>query len=120
VSSTAVFGRARYRDEPTDETAPLPVLPEDDSYGRSKQDAERMVLEAHRQGRIWATAVRPPVMYGVGDRQFVPRVGPVLERRFFPLIAGGRTNLSLVHAGSVAQGRCWPRAQSSPGDTSTI
>jgi nucleoside-diphosphate-sugar epimerase len=104
VSSTAVYGSARYRDEPTDESAPLPTLPDEDVYGRSKQDAERLVLEAHRAGRLWASVVRPPMMYGRRDRQFAPRVGPVLERGVFPLIAGGRTTLTLVHAASVAEG----------------
>ncbi len=104
VSSTAVYGGARYRDEPTDEHAPLPVLPVQDVYGRSKQDAELLVLQAHEAGRIWAAVVRPPVMYGRRDRQFAPRVGPVLERGFFPRIAGGRTTLAVVHAGSVAEG----------------
>ncbi|HZD06237.1 MAG TPA: NAD(P)-dependent oxidoreductase [Longimicrobiales bacterium] len=104
VSSTAVFGRARYRSEPTDESAPLPDLPVWDAYGRTKQESERLVLEAHRQGRIRATVVRPPVMYGVRDRQFMPRIGPVLERGVFPLVEGGRATLALVHADSVADG----------------
>lgn len=104
VSSTAVYGRARYRSEPTDEDVALPVLPVHDVYGRSKQNAERVVLDAHRQGRVWAAVVRPPVMYGCRDRQFAPRLGAVLERGVFPLIAGGRTTLALVHAGSVAEG----------------
>jgi len=43
-------------------------------------------------------------MYSRRDRQFVPRVGPVLRRGTFPLIGGGRTTLTLVHAGSVARG----------------
>jgi nucleoside-diphosphate-sugar epimerase len=104
VSSTAVYGRARYRPEPTNEDVVLPRLPDHDVYGRSKQDAERLVLRAHEEGRIWAAAVRPPVMYGCRDRQFAPRIGPVLARGFFPRIAGGRTMLTLVHAGSVAEG----------------
>ncbi len=104
VSSTAVYGGARYRAEPTDEWAPLPVLPEHDVYGRSKQEAERLVLQAHEDGRVWAAIVRPPVMYGRRDRQFAPRVGPVLARGFFPRIAGGRTPLTVVHASSVAEG----------------
>jgi nucleoside-diphosphate-sugar epimerase len=104
VSSTAVYGSARYRSAPTDEAAPLPVLPDHDVYGRSKQRAERVVLRAHRRGRVWAAVVRPPLMYGRRDRQFTPRVGPVLERGIFPLIAGGRTTLTLVHAASVADG----------------
>lgn len=104
VSSTAVYGSARYRSEPTDEGAPLPVLPEQDVYGRSKQEGERLVLDAHAEGRIWAAVVRPPVMYGRRDRQFAPRIGPVLERGFFPRIAGGHTTLTVVHAASVAEG----------------
>ena len=104
VSSTAVVGAARYRAAPTDETVPLPELPDHDVYGRSKQEAERLVLEASEQGRIRAAVVRPPVMYGRRDRQFVPRVGPVLRRGVFPLIGGGRATLTLVHAGAVAQG----------------
>jgi nucleoside-diphosphate-sugar epimerase len=104
VSSTAVFGRDRYRGEPLDENAPLSILPESDVYGRSKQEAERAVLLAHQAGKVWATVVRPPVMYGRRDRQFVPRVGPVLTRGFFPLIGGGRARLTMVHAGNVADG----------------
>ena len=104
VSSTSVFGRERYRSTPTDETAPLPELPAADAYGRSKQEAERLVQEAHARGRVWAVVVRPPVMYGRRDRQFAPRLGPLLERGVFPLIGGGRTTLTLVHADSVADG----------------
>ena len=104
VSSTAVYGDARYYDEPTDEHAPLPELPAYDVYGRSKQEAEAVVLEAHRTGRSWGTVVRPPVMYGCRDRQFVPRVAPMLDHGLFPRIAGGRTTLALVHARHVAEG----------------
>ena len=43
-------------------------------------------------------------MYGRWDRQFLPRIGPVLERGFFPLVGGGEAVLSLVHASAVAQG----------------
>jgi nucleoside-diphosphate-sugar epimerase len=104
VSTTAVFGRQRYFAAPTDESAPLPALPADDGYGRSKQDAERVVRAAHAAGRVWATLVRPPMMYGRGDRQFVPRVAPLLRAGVFPLVAGGRNTLALVHAQAVADG----------------
>jgi len=104
VSSTAVFGDARYRHEPTDESVSLPRLPHHDAYGQSKQAAEQVVLSAHAAGHISCAIVRPPVMYGIRDRQFAPRIGPVLERGIFPLIGGGDTTLSLVHAGNVARG----------------
>jgi nucleoside-diphosphate-sugar epimerase len=104
VSSTAVYGGARYGSRPTDELTPLPDLPEADAYGRSKQEAEQIVLNACSSGLIWGTVVRPPVMYGSGDRQFAPRVGPVLEHGVFPLIDGGLARLTLVHARNVAEG----------------
>jgi nucleoside-diphosphate-sugar epimerase len=105
VSSVAVYGGAsRYRDTPTDETVVLPPLPETAFYARSKRESEAMVLEAHRRGEIWACAVRPDVIYGKRDRQFVPRIGKVIARGFFPLLGGGRSTLAIVHAGNVADG----------------
>lgn len=104
VSSTAVFGQARYRDPPTDERAPLPRLPERDVYGRSKQDAERVVLDAVEEDRLRATVVRPPVMYGRYDRQFAPRIGPVFRAGVFPVVGTGTNPLPIVHAASVADG----------------
>jgi 2-alkyl-3-oxoalkanoate reductase len=105
VSSVAVYGGAsRYRDRPTDETVELAPLPEDAYYARSKRESEAMVIDAHRRGEIWGCAVRPDVVYGKRDRQFVPRMGKVLSRGFFPLLRGGRSTLAIVHAGNVADG----------------
>lgn len=104
VSSTAVFGRHRFFAHPTDETVPLPELPAEDAYGRSKQEAERVVLEAHEQGTIHGVVVRPPVMYGLRDRQFIPRLGAVLSRGVVPLPAAGRARMTLVHGDAVARG----------------
>jgi len=104
VSSTAVYGDLRYQLPMVDESVSLPVLPERNAYGRSKQEAERIVLDAHGRGRAWCTVIRPPTMYGEGDRQFIPRIGVVLDRGIFPLIGGGRTTLAIAHAASVAEG----------------
>jgi len=104
ISTTSVFGRERYHEQATDESSPLPKLPQIDVYGRSKQDAEKVILSAHSRGRIWGCIIRPPVMYGTHDRQFLPRIAPLLKRGVFPLIGGGRTTLTVVHASSVADG----------------
>ncbi len=105
VSSVAVYGGAtRYRtDGRTDEDSVLAPLAEDNFYARSKRESEAMVLRAHAEGRLWATAVRPDVIYGRHDRQFVPRVATLL-RRVAPIIGGGRTTLAIVHAANVADG----------------
>jgi nucleoside-diphosphate-sugar epimerase len=102
-----VYGAAgRYRgpNEKTDEEVPLGPLPDGAHYPRSKRESEALVLAAHAKGRIWATAVRPDVIYGCRDRQFVPRIGRILRRGFAPIIGDGRTTLAMVHAGNVADG----------------
>jgi nucleoside-diphosphate-sugar epimerase len=114
VSSTAVFGADRYGARP-EETSPLPDLPPHDGYGRSKQEAEQAVLAAHRAGRIWAAVVRPPIMYGRGDRQLAPRLGPILSRGLFPLVGGGTAKVTLVHADAVAEGIVRAAAQDAAG-----
>ena len=107
VSSVAVYGSAaRYRQAgaPTDEDAALSPLPERAYYARSKRESEALVLGAHRDGRVWATAVRPSVIYGRHDRQFVPRIARMLRRGVAPLVGGGHTTLAIVHAENVADG----------------
>lgn len=104
VSSVAVYGAGdRYRPGvATDEDAPLPPLPEGAWYARSKRESEALVLDAHARGRIWATAIRPDVIYGKGDRQFTPRIARVLSHGLAPVPGGGHTTLPIVHAANVA------------------
>lgn len=105
LSSVAVYGpTGRYRapGEKTGEDTPLGPLPETAYYARSKRESEQVVLDAHRAGRIWATALRPDVIYGPRDRQFIPRIARFLELGFAPLIAGGQSTLAIVHAANVA------------------
>jgi nucleoside-diphosphate-sugar epimerase len=108
LSSVAVYGpESRYASKAghcVDETMPLEPLPERAFYARSKRESEELVLEAHAAGRVWATAVRPDVIYGERDRQFVPRVGRIARAGIVPLIGGGRTTLAIVHAANVADG----------------
>ncbi|MEO8335745.1 MAG: NAD-dependent epimerase/dehydratase family protein [bacterium] len=107
VSSVAVYGNsARYgaAGERTNEDAVLPPIPDDAFYARSKRESEDLVLQAHRDGRVWATAVRPDVVYGRYDRQFVPRMAKLLQRGIAPLIGDGRSTLAIVHAENVADG----------------
>lgn len=107
LSSVAVYGPgARFRQDGrrTDEDTPLTALPDRAYYARSKRESEQLVMEAHAAGRIWASAVRPDVIYGQRDRQFVPRIARILRRGFVPLIGGGRSTLPIVHAANVTDG----------------
>lgn len=102
LSSVAVYGRARWGTEKTHEDIPLPPLSEHAYYARSKRESEQLVLGAHHRGEIWATAVRPNWIYGERDRQFIPRALKLFQLPFIPLIEGGSSILSMVHAGNVA------------------
>jgi nucleoside-diphosphate-sugar epimerase len=107
LSSVAVHGpTGRYRgpSQRTDEETPLGPLPETGYYARSKRESEELVLDEHAKGRIWATAVRPDVIYGRRDRQFVPRIARFLRHGVAPLIGGGTNTLAIVHAANVADG----------------
>ena len=107
VSSVAVYGAsARYgaAGDKTSEDTPLAPLDEHSYYARSKRESERLVLDAHAEGRLWATAVRPDVVYGPRDRQFVPRLARLLRFGVAPVIGGGHTTLAVVHAANVADG----------------
>lgn len=109
VSSVAVYGpSSRYeaakRGERTDEQTALVPLPDRAYYARSKRESEELALRAHAEGRVWATAVRPDVIYGRRDRQFVPRMAQLIRRAAIPLLRGGRATMAIVHAGNVAEG----------------
>ena len=121
VSSVAVYGGTeRYAPggAPTDEDSPLAPLPAEAFYARSKRESEALVMAAHAAGRIWATALRPDVIYGTHDRQFVPRVGRLLRHGVAPLVGGGRTTLAVVHAGNVADGMVRAAATEAAGGRS--
>lgn len=107
VSSVAVYGAAeRYAHGPgaVDEDTPFAPLAADAHYARSKRESEALVMEAHAAGRLWGTAMRPVVVYGTHDRQFVPRLARLLSHGVAPLVRGGRATMSVVHAANVADG----------------
>lgn len=109
LSSVAVYGTSsRYaalaRGERTTEETPVEPLRKGAFYARSKRESEALVMDAHNRGRIWATAVRPDVIYGRRDRQFVPRMARLIQRAVIPLLNGGRSIMAMVHAANVADG----------------
>ncbi|HYD54791.1 MAG TPA: NAD-dependent epimerase/dehydratase family protein [Gemmatimonadaceae bacterium] len=106
LSSVAVYGPARYTPGGrTDERVALDQpIPEEAWYARSKRESERLVMTAHEAERVWATAVRPSVVYGPRDRQFVPRIARLLLRGIAPVVGTGGNTLAIVHAANVAHG----------------
>jgi len=107
LSSVAVYGPegrfALAHGNGLQELQPLRSIPATAWYARSKRESEELVMAAHRDGRVWATAVRPCVIYGPRDRQFIPRAAAVLRLPIVPRLGSGRAVLSIVHARSVAE-----------------
>ena len=97
VSSVAVYGDI---DEPiVREDHPLrPKGP----YAESKVLAEELVCEFAARG-LETVILRPCVIYGPRDRNFLPQIIETLPHRPFPLVDGGRQPLDMVYASDVAE-----------------
>jgi nucleoside-diphosphate-sugar epimerase len=101
VSSVAVYGQPKTRDQDITEDAPLGQrLWLWDHYGRSKIEAETLV-----RARIpAATIIRPVWVYGPRDRATMPRVIEALRAGRVPILGSGDNALNVLYAGDVAEG----------------
>lgn len=98
VSSQAAAGPARSADAPVRETdEPAPV----EAYGRSKLQAEQAVVRY--RSLLPVTIVRPPSVYGPGDRDFL-RVFRQERRRVAVRVVPRDHALSIVYVGDLVRG----------------
>ena len=72
------------------------------SYGRSKLEAERLVLETGRTSGMHVACLRPPLVYGAGARGNLERMIGAIDRGFFPPLPETRNRRSLVHVENLA------------------
>lgn len=92
LSSVAVYGRPD-RGRVTEAWPARKIgLP----YEDTKTDAERAAFELGRARKMSVVAIRPPIIYGPYDRNFMPRALEALRTRRFALIDGGRAPLNVV------------------------
>ncbi|GAB4265027.1 MAG: NAD-dependent epimerase/dehydratase family protein [Deferrisomatales bacterium] len=68
-------------------------------YAASKREGEK-VLQAHGEAMRWA-ALRPPAVYGPGDREVLP-LFRWMGRGIGPVLGGGRARFSLVYVEDLA------------------
>lgn len=102
ISSVAVYGNSGNAAPGTvNESSPIGSLTEGLPYPRSKRLAEQAVWEECAAG-LKAITLRPCVIYGEGDRLFLPSIIRRALRGWFPQIGDGRSILPLVYAGNVA------------------
>jgi nucleoside-diphosphate-sugar epimerase len=94
VSSLSVTGPSLPGQVVDESSGPGPVT----AYGRSKKAGE----EAVRASRVPFTIVRPPAVYGSGDRAFLP-LFRAAARGVVPLLGDGAQEITLVHASDLAR-----------------
>jgi nucleoside-diphosphate-sugar epimerase len=96
VSSALVGGRVSLRPLTEDDKA-NPA----DPYARSKLRAEQLVRNRLATDQIWSAIVRPPMVYGPGNRGNLPRLASVI-RKGIPLPFGAINNArSVVYVGNL-------------------
>lgn len=119
ISSVAVYGRQAYDESPGSrrEGAPFGPLDDQDFYARSKRLAEESVRAEVALG-LEAVILRPCVVYGEGDRLFLPRMAAAARHGWLPRIGAGNLSMAVVHADSVADAAL--RALDTPRATSRI
>jgi nucleoside-diphosphate-sugar epimerase len=97
ISSLAAHGPSEDGRPRPVQAPPAPVT----AYGRSKLSAEEMVHAWARDGRP-ATIIRPPVIYGPRDRQFLPFFR-LARWRLAPLLGDGTNVVSCVYVEDAAR-----------------
>ena len=108
VSSSSVYSPDV--EVPTPEDALLGPI---SSYGRSKLLAEEKVRAFQARG-LATTIVRPPIIYGPGDRYFTPMALKLARMPLLPVVNGGHNLMDMVCAVDVAQ-LLWRAAESGTG-----
>jgi nucleoside-diphosphate-sugar epimerase len=73
------------------------------AYAQSKAAAERLVLSANGKD-LRTVAVRPPAIWGLGDRHFLPEIVAAVQSRQFLWVNGGRYPYDTCHVRNVCEG----------------
>jgi nucleoside-diphosphate-sugar epimerase len=98
-----------------DERAPLrpdsPAL-----YSATKAMAERLVLDANRDGTFETVVVRPRFVWGAGDTTLLPTMVAMVKAGRFAWVGGGRNRTSTTHVDNVVQGLVLGAERGRPGN----
>jgi nucleoside-diphosphate-sugar epimerase len=101
VSSNSPFGVNPGPDDMFTEESPYnPYM----GYGRSKQEAEQLVKQAHDRGDLGTVTVRAPWFYGPYQPPRQSRFFSAIRRGRFPMVGDGSQKRSMVYIGNLVQG----------------
>jgi len=105
VSSVSAYGHGNDHGRILDERDPLGEdLYRWAYYSRAKVAAEEIVWQAHREGKIAVTVIRPSWIYGIRDRMTIARQIDAIRTGKIKIIGDGKNRLNVVNAASVATG----------------
>jgi nucleoside-diphosphate-sugar epimerase len=99
ISTIKVYGEEP-RAEVIDESTPTVG---DSPYARTKIEAERLILEAAKEGGLSTAVLRLCPVFGRGDKSNVQTMIRAIARRRFVLPGGGRNRKSIVHISTVTE-----------------
>ncbi|MCX6746819.1 MAG: NAD(P)-dependent oxidoreductase [Candidatus Pacearchaeota archaeon] len=99
VSSMSVFGFSRDRNSLTENSSKLPVS----YYGESKKQGEELAIDFCKKNKIKLIVVRPPMVFGPRDSQFL-RLFKLIDTGFFPLLKKGQAKLEFCYVKNLVNG----------------
>jgi UDP-glucose 4-epimerase len=73
-------------------------------YGRTKLEAEKLVLDYAREGKIETVVVRPPMIYGPRELILLRRLFKIIALGFYPLIGSGQALTEFCYVKNQIQG----------------
>jgi nucleoside-diphosphate-sugar epimerase len=112
ISSNSPFGANGGPDERFTEDSPYhPYL----GYGRSKADAEELVLRARSRGDVDAVILRPPWFYGPYQPERQTRWFRAVRRNRFPLVGDGSNRRSMIFTGNLVHAVLRAELAAEPG-----
>jgi nucleoside-diphosphate-sugar epimerase len=97
ISSTSVHGYEGFNRDTED----LPYKKTGVLYSDTKLEAEKLVWEAHAQGRIVATTIRPCMVWGPRDKAYFTKIIEMLKKRKMMYVNGGRNIAGLSHVRNI-------------------
>ena len=105
ISSCSVYGVAEHRkgDLLTEDASFEPCPEKRGPYSRAKSEAEKLVLDAMREGTFPVVCLRPGTIYGPGGPVYTPMMGFSLAGRLFVNIGKGDFVLPLVYIDNVVE-----------------
>jgi nucleoside-diphosphate-sugar epimerase len=101
LSSVRAFGDIGFPDGVTEEH---PVRPDSSVYVNTKIASEQVALQAHAEGRIEATVIRPGDVYGPGSRPWTVLIVETIRKGQFLLPAMGKGIFSPAYIDNLTAG----------------